>query len=821
MLRFRRASLAFFASVACLGLPFAALAQTPAEQWPPAPPLKVEAKAAAGNMPPTIIAQPTNNGTFAVRFNFKPGERVKSVNLAGSFNGWNAQALLMAGPNGEGAYTADLELGPGDYQYKFVIDGTKWVHDVTNPGKQPDGHDGFNSIMRLGELAGMTESTEKVGDGKLNSIGLGHDNRLPMYFQALEMDQLLVRYRTLAHDAAKVSVAVKGGGLTELTPESEGSVFAMWEAIVKLPRSDAKERTVEYTFVIEDGAAKGSDPQTYTAKLSQATLFRTPEWARNAIWYQIMPDRFRNGDPSNDPTPVRPWTSEWFTASDFETKTGETFYKNFVYRRMYGGDIKGVEDKLQYLKDLGVTAIYFNPVFQADTHHKYNATNYLHIDEHLGKKGDYEAAAATEDLNDPKTWKWTDSDKQFLAFVKKAKSMGFRVIIDGVFNHVGVLHPAFQDVKKNGKASKYADWFDVKNWEPFEYNGWFGVQDLPVFKKSENGFASEQVKQHIFNVTRRWMDPNGDGDPSDGIDGWRLDVPNEVPAPFWVEWRQVVKGINPDAYIVGEIWDRADMWLDGRHFDAVMNYQFAQNLIAWIGHKTKKLKVSVFDRRLAELRRVYPAAATYVMQNLTDSHDTDRLVSMIQNPDRAYDHANRVQDNNPQYDNNKPGPDAYQRARLIELVKMTYVGAPMVYYGDEVGMWGSDDPTCRKPMLWEDLQPYDRPEENFVMKDQLEFYRKAIALRNQNPALRTGLFHTLLTDDANDVWAFERRSDEQTLVVIINASATPRDVTVAMPGDPAGGWVVIWGDGGTLKASGGKVTLKVPAVSGAVMKAAK
>src|SRR5262245_56833924 len=140
------------------------------------------------------------------------------------------------------------------------------------------------------------------------------------------------------------------------------------------------------------------------------------------------------------------------------------------------------------------------------------------------------------------------------------------------------------------------------------------------------------------------------------------------------------------------------------------------------------------------------------MMNLVDSHDTDRLVSMALNPDRGYDKDNRGQDDSPDYNNAKPLPEHYARARLVALLQMTYVGAPMIYSGDEVGMWGADDPSCRKPMLWEDLQPYDKPEQNFVMKDHLAFYREVIALRNAHPALRTGYFHTLLADDAKDVW---------------------------------------------------------------------
>ncbi|MFH1746953.1 MAG: alpha-amylase family glycosyl hydrolase, partial [Planctomycetota bacterium] len=289
--------------------------------------------------------------------------------------------------------------------------------------------------------------------------------------------------------------------------------------------------------------------------------FHTPDWARHAIWYQILLDRFRNGNPGNDPKPVRPWTSHWFWLAPWERR-GRGFHAA-AFHRHYGGDLAGLESRLPYLRDLGINALYLNPVFKASTFHKYNATNYLHIDDHFGRLGDYESAVVHEDLLDPETWTWTDTDRQFLRFLAAAREMGIRVVIDGVFNHVGTQHPAFQDIKARGRSSPFADWFEVSSWQPFSYKGWWDHPELPVFKKSPTGFASEAVKEHIFAVTRRWMAP--EGDPSAGVAGWRLDVPNEIAPPFWAQWRELVKSINPQAYISGEIWGRATQWLDGRH----------------------------------------------------------------------------------------------------------------------------------------------------------------------------------------------------------------------------------------------------------------
>ena len=515
----------------------------------------------------------------------------------------------------------------------------------------------------------------------------------------------------------------------------------------------------------------------------------TPDWAKDAIWYQIMVDRFRNGEPSNDPSKTRSWRSNWFLASPWEGRDGQSFYEWYVFNRLYGGDLQGVTEKLDYLAELGVNALYFNPVFQAESCHKYNTTNYLHIDEHYGLGGEYAEAESNEDLLDPDTWQWTESDKIFLEFIKLAKSRGFRVIIDGVFNHVGTQHPAFRDVLANGESSPFADWFDVRSWDPFEYEGWAGFGELPAFKKTENGLASDQVKEHIFNITRRWMDPDGDGDPSDGIDGWRLDVPNEIPLPFWTEWCAHVRSINPDAYISGEIWDRADEWLDGNTFDAVMNYEFAKVVYDWVGARELKITPTEADKRLSALRMAYPTEITYVLQNLIDSHDTDRAVSKIHNPDRPFDLGNCEQ-GDPTYDGRKPPADAYRRLELIALIQFTYVGAPMVYYGDEVGMWGADDPNNRKPMLWVDHEPYEDPEDNLVMVELLEHYKALIALRNEHPALRRGSIQTVYLHDDQDVWAFLRAYEDEEILVGLNASENEATITM-----PEGRWEPIHGSG--------------------------
>jgi cyclomaltodextrinase / maltogenic alpha-amylase / neopullulanase len=533
-----------------------------------------------------------------------------------------------------------------------------------------------------------------------------------------------------------------------------------------------------------------------------------PAWAKDAIWYQIFPERYRNDDPSNDPTPaelemppnrewhVSPWTSDWYKLQPWEKAHSPNFYDN-VFDRRYGGDLQGVIDKLDYLKDLGITAVYFNPVFEAFSLHKYDASSYHHIDNNFGpdSKGDLELMKTETD--DPKTWHWTAADKLFLKLIQEAHKRGIKVIIDGVFNHSGTRFFAFEDVVKNQKQSRYADWYDVTSWadssvpgSKFAYKSWWNTQTLPEFKEGPHSFA-KPVWDYFFNITRRWMDPNGDGDPSDGIDGWRLDVANDVSHVFWKGWRKFVKSINPNAYIVGEIWDDASPWLKGDEFDAVMNYPFATACMKYfIDTDKRKYTTSAFDQKLADIRSSYPQDVDYVMQNLLDSHDTDRLLSMIANPNRHFNDSNRPQ-NNPDYDISKPGADATKVMKLMVLFQMTYLGAPMIYYGDEAGMWGAGDPDDRKPMVWPDLK-YDneatdpipgRSRSNDVVafdSSLFDYYKKVIEIRKENVALREGTFQTVSTPRAANVYAFERETADNSVLVVLNNSNRTESVTLPL-----------------------------------------
>jgi cyclomaltodextrinase len=415
-----------------------------------------------------------------------------------------------------------------------------------------------------------------------------------------------------------------------------------------------------------------------------------PAWVNDAIFYQIFPERFANGDPSNDPSGVQPWGGK---------PTGKNFF---------GGDLQGIIDHLDYVKDLGANTIYLNPVFASSSNHKYTTSDYMKIDPEFG----------TNDL--------------FKKLVDTCHQKEIRIIIDGVFNHTGVDFWAFEDIKKNGAQSKYAAWYNIYSYpvgtpnKP-NYECWWKLGGLPKLM-----VENPDVKKYLFDVARYWT--------SMGIDGWRLDVPNEIPHDFWMEWRELVKSINPECYIVGEIWEDASAWLRGDQFDGVMNYLWRRICLDFFC--LEKTSAKEFDEQLAHLRSLYSPDANYDLQNLLGSHDTERYLTLCDGD--------------------------VAKVKLSVLFQMTYLGAPMVYYGDEIGMEGGKDPDCRRTMIW------DQSKWN---KDLRAHFQKMISLRNEYPALRRGEFQTIASED--DLFVFKRSMGVQNIFVALNPSSNGKDFKIS------------------------------------------
>ena len=555
-----------------------------------------------------------------------------------------------------------------------------------------------------------------------------------------------------------------------------------------------------------------------------------PDWAHDAIWYQIFPERFRNGDPSNDPTVeslagtwpyfipegwrVSSWTGDWYQLQPWE-RDGSGFYVHAQLRR-FGGDLQGVIDKLDYLQELGVNALYLNPVFHSASLHKYGATQYHHIDPYFGPdpEGDLRLFE-TETPEDPSTWRWSAADRLFLRLINEAHRRDMRLIIDGVFNHVGIPFWAFQQARLEGSASEFATWFKIERFDDpvtpedeFTYHGWAGVQDLPELALDQG--APPSLETHLRAVVARWMDPNGDGDPEDGIDGWRLDVAAEVPLPFWRTFRKWAKEHNPDAFLTGEIWwddyanhlyANARPWLD-QAFDGVMNYRFGDAVYQFF-NQPEPISVAEFADLLRGVEQDYGADRVGALMNLMGSHDTARIGSAVVNPWARQDHKANVADH-PEFDVRAPNPSEMDRWRQMVAFQFIAPGAPYVYYGDEVGMWGADDPDCRKPMLWDDLQ-YDqevahpsgriRPKDAVKPNEELyRYYSEWAQFRRESVALRRGAARWTILDEDRRILGLERSWGTERALAVFNCGRRDEEILPVSVGlDPQSEWVDLRG----------------------------
>jgi glycosidase len=517
-----------------------------------------------------------------------------------------------------------------------------------------------------------------------------------------------------------------------------------------------------------------------------------PDWAIEVNWYQIFPERFANGDDQNNPTrqsladsnfippdwAVTPWETPWVQRAPWEEKMSSSFHETLFYRR-YGGDLQGVIDKLDYLVELGITGIYFNPLFHAPSLHKYDGSSFHHIDPHFGPDPQGDLRLIQSETSNPRTWNWTAADKLFLQLIKEAKARGIRIIIDGVWNHTGREFFAFRDIRTKHQKSRFASWYDITKFDDprtprneFAYRGWHGYQSLPEFANLPNGSnLMPGPKNYIFNATARWMDPNQDGNPNDGIDGWRLDVAEEIPTGFWQEWHAHVRSINPQAYTVAEIWGPPAEFIKNNHFDAAMNYHgFAIPVKGWL--IDGKISAGEFAKRLRVALETQAFPGVLALQNLVDSHDTQRLASAIANRDTYpdyinvdwfdYDEGSRVNARSSDYKNGTPDADGRRIWKMTALLQATFPGAPMIYYGTEIGMHGADDPEDRMPTPWHQVD-----------RDILNCYQSVLQLRKASEVLRRGDFRIIEARDEAQCFVFERYFEGKKMVIALNRGKQP------------------------------------------------
>ena len=739
------------------------------------------------------------NSLRKVEFVYKPDKPVKEVYLVGSFNAWNQKADKMDKAD-DGTYHKIMLLKPDEYQYKFLVNGTDWITDDNAENFADDGFGGKNSIITVDER--FPKVTLAKEDGLLLTYGIPTEQSLETV-NPLSPTQIEFKTKAHSNDVQKVYLW-KNGEKIEMDKIAEDGSFDYFRTIVNLKN---KNEEFDYYFIYRDGEKEFyllngeisenlDKDKIFHYSSAIVKPFFTPDWVKKGVIYQIFMDRFCNGNKENDQD-----FHEWYYEGcrtppppGKKLKPGQSYYhlvkdwydieglKKSPYEpngkpdwwSFYGGDVAGVQQKLDYLVDLGITIIYFNPIFEAKSNHKYDAADYMKIDPHFG------------------------TQEEFKNFVRECHKRGIKIILDTAFNHTGETFWAFQDAKKKGPESKYYHWYEWKKWplpdpipadfKPSDYyECWWGFGDMPDLdydlsrpNPAENGVKdisqaepNWDVVNYVLGVADFWV---GEMD----VDGFRLDVPNEVPFWFWKLFRERVKSLKPDAYLVGELWSNAVEWVNNEYFDAVMNYAYFKDPVMRF-FNMRKCNAKTFDRDLKPGLLSYPTQATQVMMNLIDSHDTFRYLESA-------------------------GGDV-DRLKMAAFFEMTYVGAPHIWYGDEVGMMGGHDPDCRRPFNWK----YTEDPQKVALRD---YYKKLIKIRKENPALMLGSFQTLYAKGM--MYAFLRNYQNENIIVVINNENTKKKIII--PVDLPDRTVTDLVSGNRYEIRNKKLEIELEGLTGAILK---
>lgn len=613
-----------------------------------------------------------------------------SVTVAGTFNGWNREATPMAvGPDGK-TWRTYVGLEPGKIAYKFVLDGATWITDPENPRTESDGGGNTNSIFTL--LPADYAAPAKLGDGVIAASALRHRQALPDL--NYDRGRLTFRIRTRPNDVRAISLILGSRSTLPMRCIASDDLYATYEAALPWDRKSE----IRYSFVLNDGkgALSFGPDGGYTLSPTSFKAFEPPKWAERSIIYQIFPDRFANGDASNDPADVQPWTAKptWFNR--------------------FGGDVAGVRQHEEYLSGLGVSLVYFNPIFKSPSNHRYETSDYKLVDPQFG------------------------TNKEFFSLVSELRRRGIRVVLDGVFNHTAVDFAPFADILENNQKSRYLNWYTIRSFpvkvqEKPPYEAWFGFPSMPKLN-----VMNPDTTAYLMGVLDFWA-------RNSEIAGWRLDVANEVPMPFWRTFRTHLKSIKPDAWILGEEWGNASAWLGGDQWDSVMNYPFRFATVNFLGPKGDGKATSYLHALMSNYSNYAPQVSRNLM-NLLGSHDTSRILTEL-------------------------GGNV-QAAMLAAVVQFTWVGIPSIYYGDELGMEGGADPENRRGMEWQRATSAN---------SMLAHYRRLAAMRNASELLKSGDPVPLAADDAKGVVAFARTDGRQSAIVAINKSGSFQQIDIAIP----------------------------------------
>ena len=549
---------------------------------------------------------------------------LKSVSVAGTFNVWNKDATPLKLDSDGRTWSVKLSVPYGKVQYKFVIDGEKWITDPRNSAVAADGNGNSNSVILIAP-AGYERPASPV-DGITASSALKHETGVK--WVNYDQGRLTFSLRARPNDLQAVSLVVNGKPVP-MKVQGEDELFATY--VTSMPWG--RKTDLRYQFRLRDGSQTEffgpqglaeSKTNAFSLRAKEFRPYVVPDWVEKSVVYQIFPDRFANGSTANDDPKTMPWDGK------------PTWYNTF------GGDVAGIESHLDYLKKLGVSAVYFNPVFKSPSVHRYDATDFKLVDPKFG------------------------TNEEFAALTHRLKEAGIRTIMDFAFNHTAVDFAPFMDIRTRGEASPYKNWYWIKSY-PVEvrnnppYAAWYGFASMPKLN-----VMNPETHQFVLGVVDFWKQ-------TASLDGIRLDVANEVDPQMWRDLRTHVKPQSPETWILGEEWGDASAWLGGDQWDASMNYRFRGACLDFFAHNQGDGRE--FLNRQLSLYSSLPPQVSRNQLNLLCSHDTARFLTDCQGDARL--------------------------ANLARVFQMTWAGTPSVYYGEELGMEGGGDPDNRRGMRWD------------------------------------------------------------------------------------------------------------------------
>lgn len=537
-----------------------------------------------------------------VEFLYRARRDFKSVEVGASWNGWDRSAMPLVADGR--VWRGVFDVPEGVHEYRFVIDGERWVRDTSRPAIR-DANSNVNTGLVVSPFSGIAAR----GDGSITHEAFLHEPSAPWMVRICE-EWVHLDVRVRARDVERVML-VHPAGSVRMRRLTVGPIYEVWRARVQTGAFSS------YFFRLIDKESRWDSPE-FSCDFSSVVLPVVPQWAKDAVFYQIFPDRFG------------------FVGAEPERWRQSVFEKGF-----FGGTLAGVQSHLDHIRGMGFSGIYFTPIFRAESYHAYDTTSYEEIDPHFG------------------------TNESFRELMQAAKAQGLRVVLDGVFNHSSVEFFAFNDIRKEGEKSPYTDWYWIHK-HPVEvrsgqktYTGWAGVSHMPKLNQD-----TPSTQEYFLTIGEKWIEEFG-------IDGWRLDVANEVSPEFWRHFRERVRAKNPEALVIGEHWDDGRPWLQGDQWDTLMNYRWRT---ATLDLFSGRLKPEKYGKKLEEIQSDYPAETLHVMYNLLGSHDTPRIRTLLENH--------------------------REKERLAYVLLLAYPGIASIYYGDEVGMEGGHDPDCRRIMSW-------------------------------------------------------------------------------------------------------------------------